>query len=60
MPTTPRSNARTASSAGIAPVIGSANPDRIRACRDAVQREPELTHEEWYRLWITARGEALP
>ncbi|KAA5828481.1 aldo/keto reductase [Saccharopolyspora hirsuta] len=46
--------------AGIAPVIGSANPDRIRACRDAVQREPELTHEEWYRLWITARGEALP
>ncbi|MER6987909.1 aldo/keto reductase [Saccharopolyspora hirsuta] len=46
--------------AGIVPVIGSANPDRIRACRDAVQREPELTHEEWYRLWITARGEALP
>lgn len=46
--------------ARIAPVIGSANPERIRACRDAVQREPELAHEEWYRLWITARGAALP
>ncbi|MEU6263479.1 aldo/keto reductase [Saccharopolyspora shandongensis] len=46
--------------AGIAPVIGSAKPARIRACRDAAQREPDLTHEEWYRLWITARGAALP
>ncbi|WKD37616.1 aldo/keto reductase [Streptomyces xanthophaeus] len=46
--------------AAIAPVIGSARPDRIRACRDAAQREPELTHEEWYELWITARGLPLP
>ncbi|MFJ3963459.1 aldo/keto reductase family oxidoreductase [Streptomyces sp. NPDC090036] len=46
--------------AGIAPVIGSARPERIRACRDAVLREPELTHEEWYELWITARGVPLP
>lgn len=46
--------------ARIAPVIGSTNPQRVLACRDAVQREPDLTHEEWYRLWITARGEALP
>ncbi|MER5391808.1 aldo/keto reductase [Saccharopolyspora sp. NPDC002686] len=46
--------------ARIAPVIGTTNPDRIRACRYAAEREPELTHEEWYRLWITARGEALP
>lgn len=46
--------------ARIAPVIGSANPERIGACRDAVGREPELTHEEWYRLWIAARGAALP
>ncbi|MEU2630898.1 aldo/keto reductase, partial [Kitasatospora sp. NPDC007106] len=28
--------------ARIAPVVGSANPDRIRACRDAAVREPEL------------------
>ncbi|MGX6745265.1 aldo/keto reductase [Streptomyces peucetius] len=46
--------------ARIAPVVGSARPERIRACGDAARREPELTHEEWYRLWITARGAALP
>ncbi|MGW7467936.1 aldo/keto reductase [Streptomyces xantholiticus] len=46
--------------ARIAPVVGSARPERIRACGDAARREPELTHEEWYRLWITARGATLP
>ncbi|WP_411771867.1 aldo/keto reductase [Streptomyces gramineus] len=46
--------------ARIAPVVGSARPDRIRACADAARREPALTHEEWYRLWISARGAALP
>lgn len=46
--------------AAIAPVIGSARPERILACRDAALREPELTHEEWYELWITARGVRLP
>ncbi|WP_371483089.1 aldo/keto reductase family oxidoreductase [Kitasatospora sp. NBC_00315] len=46
--------------AGIAPVIGTSRPERIGACRDAVQREPELTHEEWYELWIAARGAPLP
>ncbi len=46
--------------ARIAPVIGTANPTRIRACRDAAHRDPDLTHEEWYELWVTARGAALP
>ncbi|MFG2483730.1 aldo/keto reductase family oxidoreductase [Streptomyces virginiae] len=46
--------------AAVAPVIGSARPERIRACADASLREPELTHEEWYELWITARGVPLP
>ncbi|MEU5951151.1 aldo/keto reductase [Streptomyces sp. NPDC047525] len=46
--------------ARIAPVIGTSRPERILACRDAVHREPELTHEEWYDLWITARGGPLP
>ncbi|MEU6213941.1 aldo/keto reductase family oxidoreductase [Streptomyces sp. NPDC004311] len=46
--------------AGIAPVIGTARPERIHACRDAVLREPDLTHEEWYELWVTARGVPLP
>lgn len=45
--------------AGIVPVIGTSNPDRIRACHDATS-EPRLSHEEWYDLWITARGAALP
>ncbi|MGW4815685.1 aldo/keto reductase [Kitasatospora cineracea] len=46
--------------AGIAPVIGTSRPERITACRDAVLREPELTHEEWYDLWTSARGAPLP
>lgn len=46
--------------AGIAPVLGTTNPARIRACRDAVGRVPALTAEDWYRLWVTARGERLP
>ncbi|MEU4799376.1 aldo/keto reductase [Streptomyces sp. NPDC023327] len=46
--------------ARIAPVIGTSRPERLRACRDAVIREPDLTHEEWYALWVTARGGPLP
>lgn len=46
--------------AGISPIIGTARPNRIRNCRDAVMSEPKLTHEEWYELWITARGAPLP
>ncbi len=46
--------------ADIAPVIGTTSPDRIRACADAVRRAPELTHEQWYDLWVTARGASLP
>ncbi|MET9961758.1 aldo/keto reductase [Streptomyces sp. NPDC006326] len=44
----------------IAPVVGSTRPARIRACADAAAREPELSHEEWYDLWLTARGAPLP
>ncbi|HSX68383.1 aldo/keto reductase, partial [Nocardioides sp.] len=46
--------------AGIVPVIGTTNPGRIRACRDAATGAVTLTHEEWYELWVTARGSALP
>ncbi|MFJ4694327.1 aldo/keto reductase family oxidoreductase [Streptomyces sp. NPDC088766] len=46
--------------AGIAPVVGTTRPDRILACRDAVHRAPALTHEEWYGLWVAARGAPLP
>ena len=44
--------------AGIQPVIGSGNPERIRACGDAVKLQ--LSREEWYRLYVAARGQALP
>lgn len=46
--------------AGIAPVIGTANPERIRACADAVRVAQDMTRAEWYRLWVTARGRNIP
>ena len=46
--------------AGIAPVIGTANPDRIRACRDAERVAGAMTRAQWYRLWVTARGSNIP
>jgi predicted oxidoreductase len=46
--------------AGIAPVIGSANPDRIRACAGAARAAQTMTRAEWYRLWVTARGSNIP
>ncbi|MBB1256130.1 aldo/keto reductase [Streptomyces sp. OF3] len=46
--------------AAIRPVIGTSRPARILACRDAVLREPDLSHEDWYALWLAARGEPLP
>ncbi|WGU96611.1 aldo/keto reductase [Paenibacillus dendritiformis] len=44
--------------AGIQPVIGTANPERIRACGEAVNLT--LTREEWYTLYVSSRGRALP
>lgn len=44
--------------AGIQPVIGSGNPQRIRECGDAVRIR--LSRDDWYRLYVTARGQALP
>lgn len=47
--------------AGIVPVIGTTNPERIRACRAAAADGPvPLGHEDWYALWVTARGRPLP
>lgn len=44
----------------IQPVIGTTNPDRIRACADAERQAAAMSREEWYTLYITARGERLP
>ena len=44
--------------ARIQPVIGTANPDRIRACADAGR--VALTRGQWYALYQSARGRELP
>ena len=44
--------------AAIQPVIGTINPARIRACRQAL--EIELSREDWYALFVSARGETVP
>jgi predicted oxidoreductase len=44
--------------ARLQPVIGSANPARIRACGAAAQ--VRLSREEWFDLYVAARGAELP
>ena len=46
--------------AAIAPIIGTTSPQRIAACLDAVERPSALSHDEWYQLWVHARGRPLP
>ncbi len=43
---------------GIQPVIGTINPDRVRACGEATR--VELSREQWYKLYVTSRGQRLP
>lgn len=42
----------------IKPVIGTTQPERISACAEGAT--VKLSREDWYRLWITARGRNLP
>jgi len=42
----------------IVPIIGSAKPERIREAARAA--DIELDREEWYRLFVAARGGPLP
>ncbi|XAS66508.1 aldo/keto reductase [Micrococcaceae bacterium Sec5.7] len=46
--------------AGVAPVIGTAHPERIRACAGAADVAAAMTRAEWYWLWATARGSNIP
>ena len=46
--------------ARIEPVLGTSNPDRIRACADAEAQAAAMTTVEWYQLWTAARGKAVP
>ncbi|CAK4845583.1 unnamed protein product [Aphanomyces euteiches] len=40
----------------IQPVIGTANADRVLACRDAVHQSNIMTRVEWYTLFESSRG----
>lgn len=44
--------------AAIQPVIGTTNPERIRAC--AAAHRVQLSREEWYSLFAAARGRRVP
>jgi len=42
----------------ITPVIGTTRPERIQACQQA--HHVSLSREDWYALYVSARGEELP
>ena len=44
--------------ASIQPVIGTIRPERIKACAQAMAIQ--LTREQWYQLYIAARGSDIP
>ncbi len=44
--------------AKIQAIIGTMNPERVKACCQADTLE--LSREEWWRLWIAGRGAELP
>lgn len=46
--------------AGIRPVIGTADPERIRDCADAVRQAELMSRSEWYALLTAARGSNPP
>lgn len=44
----------------IQPVVGTTNAKRIRACADAEAQAAAMTREEWYTLYVSARGQNMP
>ena len=44
--------------AGIQPIVGTSNPDRIAAC--AAATSIALTGDEWYELYVSSRGAEMP
>lgn len=46
--------------AQIQPVIGTMNAERIAACADAERQAQLMTREEWYALYVSARGKPMP
>jgi len=46
--------------AKIQPILGSTKPERIVACRDSVKVAERMMREERHKLYISARGDAMP
>lgn len=44
--------------ANVMPVVGTTNTDRIKAAAQATNTE--LSRDQWYELYVSARGEELP
>jgi len=44
--------------ARIQPVLGTTRPERLKACAESIRIQ--LSREEWYRLFETARGQKMP
>ena len=40
------------------PIIGSGNIERVQLALDALKLK--LTHEQWYRIWVAAKGHGVP
>ncbi len=44
----------------IQPIVGTTNPKRIKACQDAERQAEQMTRDEWYLLYTSARGQMVP
>lgn len=44
----------------IQPIIGTTNPERIQACQDAEHQAEQMSRDEWYQLYTSARGQMVP
>ncbi len=44
--------------ANLAPIIGTTNNERIKQCSEALKIN--LSHDDWYNLYLTAKGLKLP
>lgn len=40
------------------PIIGSGNIERVKSA--LASQKLELTHEQWYRIWVAAKGHGVP
>ncbi len=41
-------------------VVGTLDPQRIAACADAERVAVAMTRQQWYALYQTSRGQAIP